>query len=92
MIYRCTARFMQSFDALEPRMQALALKALADFRDTPRSPTRDVRVVSHPDPSKTPFDVWDVPFGGDYHLTYAIIEGEDPDHFVCVFRHVGKAV
>jgi hypothetical protein len=90
MIYRCTARFMQSFDALDPRTQVLALKALADFRDTPRSPTRDVRIVSDSDPTRTAFDVWDVPFGSGYHLTYAVVEGEDPDHFVCLLRNIGR--
>ncbi len=90
MIYRCTARFMQSFDALDPRAQAQALKTMLEFRDTPRSPTRDTRVVSDSDPAKTAFDVWDVPFGNGYHLTFAVVEGDDPDHFVCVLRHIGR--
>jgi hypothetical protein len=82
---------MQSFDALDARTQTLALKAMSGFRDTPRAPSALSHIVSHPDPRMTLYDVWDVPIGNGYHLTYCVIADDDPDHFVCVLRNIGRA-
>jgi hypothetical protein len=90
VIYRCTARFLQSFDVLDSRIQALALKAMAGFKETPRAPTPHAHLVCTPDPSMNNVDVWDVPFGNGYHLTYSVVAGDHPDHFVCVLRNVGR--
>lgn len=89
MIFRVTARFLQSFDALDARAQAQALLALRGFERSPRQPSPDVRIVSDPDPRKTEYDVWDLPFGDGYHLTYSFMTDDHPDHFICVLRNIG---
>ena len=87
MIYRVTAQFMKAFDALAPAVQAQALVALRGFKVTPRQPSPYTHVVSN---LKAGDDVWNLPFGNGWHITYAVHAGDDPDHFVCVLRHVGK--
>ena len=83
MIYRCTAHFLQAFDALDARGQALVMKAMRGFAEAPRLPSRDVRPVQET-------RVWVLPCGSDLHLTYSFIsEEEEPDHFICVLRNVG---
>ena len=93
MIYRVTARFLQAFDALDDRAQAQTVLALRGFKHDPRIPSRDARMVSDRDPRNVGKfdDVWDVPFGNGYHLTYSFADDAHPDHYVCVLRNVGKA-
>ena len=92
MIYRVTARFLQAFDALDSRTQSLALLALRAFKADPRMPTRDARIVSDRNPRNVGKvnDVWEVPFGNGYHLTYSFVDDPHPDHYVCVLRNVDK--
>lgn len=87
MIYRVTAQFMQAFDALPPATQAQALVALRGFRQTPRQPSPYSHIVSN---MKAGDDVWNLPFAGGWHITFSVHAGADPDHFVCVLRHIGK--
>jgi hypothetical protein len=91
MIYRCTARFIQSFDALDTAGQARTLLALRRFIESPRQPSPYAHIVSDLDPDTFEDDVWDMPVGDGYHLTYSFLAGDDPDHFVCVLRHIGKS-
>lgn len=93
MIYRVTARFLQAFDALDGRAQSQALRALRQFKHSPRQPAVEARIISPPDPRQgtAEDDIWDLPFGNGYHLTYSFASGEHPDHFVCVLRNVGLA-
>jgi hypothetical protein len=90
VIYRCTARFLQSFDALDAAAQAQALLALRGFAETPRQPSPYAHVVSDLDPDTFEDDVWDIPLGDGCHLTYSFTSGDDPEHFVCVLRSVGR--
>jgi hypothetical protein len=86
MIYRVTAQFMKAFDALTPAAQAQALVALRGFKDTPRQPSPYTHIVSN---LKSFDDVWDLPFGHGWHITYSVHAGDHPEHFVCVLRHIG---
>jgi hypothetical protein len=89
MIYRVTAQFMKAFDALSPAVQAQALVAMRGFKVTPRQPSPYSHIVSN---LKEGDDVWNLPFGDGWHITYAVHAGDHPEHFVCVLRHVGKGV
>lgn len=87
MIYRVTAQFMKAFDALPPATQAQTLVALRGFRDSPRQPSPYTHVVSN---LKAGDDVWNLPCGDGWHITFAVHAGDNPEHFVCALRHVGK--
>jgi hypothetical protein len=87
MIFRCTARFMQSFDSLDRSSQTLAIKAIEGFKDTPRIPSALAHVVKEDEG----FDVWTLPCGSGLHITFSFIdENEQPDHYICVLRNVGR--
>lgn len=81
---------MQSFDALGAAAQARTLLGLRGFVTAPRQPSPQAHVVSDLDPKRFEDDVWDLPLGDGYHLTYSFAAGDDPDHFVCVLRHVAR--
>ena len=87
MIFRCTARFMQSFDALDRQAQSLAVKAIEGFKETPRIPSAQARVVKEDEG----FDVWTMPCGNGLHITFSFLdESVQPDHYICVLRNVGR--
>lgn len=90
MIFRCTAHFYQSFDALDEPARALTLRALAGFNQYPRVPSHTARIVqsdSHPDRD---YDIWCIDIGPRHRLTYSFLNNAHPDHHVCVLRHVGR--
>lgn len=91
MIFRVTARFLQAFDELDTRVQSQALLALRGFKEAPRAPSPTAHIVSELDPRRAHTDVWDLPFGRGYHITYAVIDDDHPEHYVCVLRNVGRA-
>lgn len=86
MKYRCTARFARGFDRLEADARAEALRMIRQFHFTPRVPSRDVRLLL----ADGPQDVWTLPFGPGYALTYSFEYGSDEDNFVCVLRVIGR--
>jgi hypothetical protein len=90
VIYRVTARFLQSFDALDSRVQAQALLALRGFAETPRMPSPYSHVVNDTDPNTSEDDVWALPFGKGGHITYSFVNDPNKDEFVCILRNIGK--
>lgn len=89
MIYRVTARFLQSFDALDSRVQAQVLLALRGFAQTPRMPSPYSHVVTDTNRKNPEDDVWALPFGKGGHITYSFINDPNEEEFVCVLRNVG---
>lgn len=87
MKYRCTAGFARGFDRLDAVAQAEALRMIRQFHFTPRAPSRDVRLLLMDGPQ----DVWMLPFGPGYALTYSFEYGSDEDNCVCVLRVIGRA-
>jgi hypothetical protein len=90
MIFRCTARFVRSFDSLDAAAQALTLKALAGFRRVPGMPSHTAKLVNHVDPSTRNDDVWCIEVSELLRLTYSFLYDEHPDHHICVLRHIGS--
>jgi hypothetical protein len=91
MKFRCTARFLQAFDRLDSQAQALVLKAMRGFKDSPRIPSRDARVIYDNDSRNLDDDIWSLPCGKGVQLTYSFLNEEnEPDHFICVLRNVGR--
>jgi hypothetical protein len=89
MIFRCTARFIQSFDALDRASQIIALKAIEGFKHTPRIPSAAARVVKEDEG----FDIWTIPCSNGLHITFSFLDDNvQPDHYVCVLRNVGREV
>ena len=89
MIYRCTARFVRSFDGLDAAAQSVALKALAGFKKMPHMPSHTARVVRDDDPNTSNDDVWCIAVGEHLRLTYSFLYDAHPDFHVCVLRHIG---
>ncbi len=84
MIYRCTARFVRTFDALEPPQQTKVADALRHFQATPRMPTRDTHIIRGSEP-----EAWTLRVDEHTHLSFTFHEDPRYDiHYVCVFRQV----
>lgn len=88
MIYRCTARFVRSFDQLPQEARAAAVAAIRTrFTASPRLPSADAHVIRG-----ALHDVNTMRIGDDIRVTYAY--ESDPAHandFVCVLRDIGVA-
>jgi len=89
MIYRCTARFIRSFDKLEPGVRQQVTRSLRAFQASPRMPTRDAHFIRG---AASDHDVWTLDVGERAHVTYSYHEDPRYDNdWVCLFRHVGHS-
>jgi hypothetical protein len=87
VIYRCTARFIKSYDQLAPEARDTVARMLRQgFNVNPRMPTADTHLVRGAQE-----EVHTLKLADHLHMTFAYVS--DPRHaedFVCVLRNVGR--